>query len=161
MPQLADQLVPFLLGQIDSFLVLAGIGREPGDSGFLEFLGYFLSLCNQSITRGRVLHFLVFVGLGLQVLVFPVLLALEFLGEAVHGDEFLEVIGGLGEMDLASHDRVKPTLDNVPETYKEYMVRTKMDAGWAVVNSTNLRKARALCGQAPHPRIRGSWPRSI
>lgn len=126
MSQLADQLAPFLLGQADGFLVLAGMGREPGDGGFLELLGYFLSLRKQSIARSRVLHFLVFIGLGLQVLVFPVLIAFEFLGEAIHGDEFLEVTGGLGEMDLASHDRVKPALNDAPESYKkkEYMVRT-------------------------------------
>lgn len=163
MSQLADQLAPFLLGQADGFLVLAGMGREPGDGGFLELLGYFLSLRKQSIARGRVLHFLVFIGLGLQVLVFPVLIAFEFLGEAIHGDEFLEVTGGLGEMDLASHDRVKPALNDAPESYKKKStwLEWPMNAGQAVVNSTNLRKARVLYGQALHPRIRDSWPRSI
>lgn len=115
--QLADKLAPLLLGQTDGFLVLAGMGREPVDRGFLEVLGDLLSLREQGITRGRVLHLLVFVGLGLHVFVFPVLLAFEFLGDAVHGDEFLEVTGRLGEMDLASHDGVEPALDDTPESY--------------------------------------------
>lgn len=119
MPQLVNQVISSLLGQTDSFLVPAGAGRNPGDGGILDFLGQLLSLSNQGVSLSRVLHCLVLIGLGLHILVLPVLVAFEFLGEAIPGDKFLEVVGILGEVDLGGNYGVKPALDDIPDSFKK------------------------------------------
>ena len=105
------QFVPPLLHRV------AGGPRlmDPLLRGALKVLDDGGAFIEEALPCGVVGHEVVLVGLGLEILVRPGVVAAEFLDDVAALDERFKLVDVFGEVDFAGDDGIKPAFDDVPD----------------------------------------------
>lgn len=115
--QLVNLAITLLLGGRGSLGLLLEAGADPLNRALLDFLGELLTLRKQCITGLLVFHLGVLARLGLGIFILPVLVTFQLLHDLTRGNELLQVCPVFGEVNLGGDYRVKPALDDAPDTY--------------------------------------------
>lgn len=82
----------------------------------LEFLDGRASLIEESLLCGFLLEKIVFTHYGLNVVIYPRVIAAKFFSNVTPLDKFFKLLYIFGEVDLASDNRVEPAFNNLPDT---------------------------------------------
>lgn len=101
--------------RLDLGALLAVWVADPFPGRVLKLLDLLSALGLQAVPGHGVLHLVVLAGGRLDVLVLPVLVAVELLDKVVWGDELLELGAVVGKVNLGRNDRVQPSTNNLPD----------------------------------------------